>query len=115
MVVVAHGSCPTAAAVEDALAVLLPPDARDDREWAAVVDRKDGYAVTVLGNERLYTDPQRDCAERARVSAIFIALTLRPPVVANVSVAWHALARARGVEPRPSALETDCSPRSTLV
>ena len=24
-------------------------------------------------------------------------------------------ARARGVEPRPSALETDCSPRSTLV
>lgn len=34
---------------------------------------------------------------------------------APFSVEPRRQARARGVEPRPSALETDCSPRSTLV
>lgn len=44
-----------------------------------MVDRGASYVVTVGERARLYADPKRDCEERARVGAVFAALTLYPP------------------------------------
>jgi hypothetical protein len=81
----ATGDCPSDGAVAAALAVLLPDGgARATESDVRVADLGDRYVVTVGGvTERVYVDAARDCAERARVAAIFAALTLRPPQVAG--------------------------------
>jgi hypothetical protein len=43
-----------------------------------VTDRGDSYVVDVGGRTKMYADPARNCRERARVSAAFIALALAP-------------------------------------
>ena len=42
-------------------------------------DLGDRFEITALGQTQQYVDPGRDCAERARVAAVFIALALSPP------------------------------------
>jgi hypothetical protein len=74
------GQCPTAEAVELALRAAL--GAAPDRAGAGaprVTDLGDQFEVTVLGQTHQYADAGRDCDERARVAAVFIALTLNPP------------------------------------
>jgi hypothetical protein len=44
-----------------------------------IADRGDIYVVTVGDRSKTYPDVARDCAERARVAAAFIALVLAPP------------------------------------
>jgi hypothetical protein len=45
-----------------------------------VSDQGDRFSVTALGQSRQYADPARDCDERARAAAVFIALVLNPPI-----------------------------------
>jgi hypothetical protein len=77
------GTCPSADAVTAALASALGSDAKRDLAGVAkVIDEGDRFSVTALGQTRRYGDPARDCDERARAAAVFIALALNPPVVA---------------------------------
>ncbi|HEY3592402.1 MAG TPA: hypothetical protein VGL13_00950, partial [Polyangiaceae bacterium] len=46
-----------------------------------VVDLGDRFRVSVAGHSREYEDATRDCAERARIAAVFLALTLSPPEI----------------------------------
>ncbi len=74
--------CPTreavAAALSPALAHIRPnldPLPSDFR----LADLGDAYQVTVGGQVQRYADAARDCAERARVAAVFVALAMNPP------------------------------------
>jgi hypothetical protein len=76
--------CPSreavAAALSPALAHLRPnldPLPSDFR----VADRGDAFEVTAGGQVQRYADAPRDCAERARVAAVFIALAMNPPLL----------------------------------
>ena len=106
------GACPSADAVTAALASALGNDTKRDLSGIAkVIDDGDRFSVTALGQTRQYGDPARDCDERARAAAVFIALTLNPPVVPlppapapdvasqQVTVAATQAAPARGSQP----------------
>jgi hypothetical protein len=75
------GSCPSAEAVSATVAPLLGPLAA--RRWAEgavrVDDLGDRFEVVAAGQTGHYVDAARDCSERARVAAVFIALALNPP------------------------------------
>jgi hypothetical protein len=60
-----------------------------------VTDLGDRYVVTAGERSKTYPDPGRDCLERARVAATFIALVLAPDEAAASS------APAPSVPPRP--------------
>lgn len=87
--VTAFGSCPDSVAVQSVLATLLPSilsgaSGSGAAPFAAtgpitIVDRGDTYVVTVGDRSKTYPDTTRDCAERGRVAAAFIALVLAPP------------------------------------
>jgi hypothetical protein len=76
-------ACPTREAVAQALSpalaaapappLELPPDLR-------ITDLGDAFEVSVAGQAQRFTEAARDCTERARMAAVFIALVLRPPV-----------------------------------
>ena len=75
-------SCPTreavAAALSPALALIRPnldPLPSDFR----LADLGEAYEVTVGGQVQRYADAARDCTERARVAAVFVALAMNPP------------------------------------
>ncbi len=75
-------SCPTreavAAALSPALAHFRPnldPLPSDFR----LADLGDAFEVTVGGQVQRYADAPRDCTERARVAAVFVALAMNPP------------------------------------
>jgi hypothetical protein len=75
-------NCPTreavAAALSPALAHFRPnldPLPSDFR----LADLGDAFEVTVGGQVQRYADAPRDCAERARVAAVFVALAMNPP------------------------------------
>jgi len=74
--------CPTreavAAALSPALAHIRPnldPLPSDFR----LADLGDAFEVTVGGQVQRYADAVRDCTERARVAAVFVALAMNPP------------------------------------
>jgi hypothetical protein len=75
------GSCPSAEAVSATIAPLL--GALAARRWAEgtvrVDDLGDRFEVAAAGQNGQYLDAARDCSERARVAAVFIALALNPP------------------------------------
>jgi hypothetical protein len=76
------GTCPSSEAVEQALAPLLKTELLAAAGAASKVeDRGNHFLVSVRDQTGQYADPARDCAERARVSAVFIALTLNPPQI----------------------------------
>jgi len=83
-------SCPRPDLVLAELATLLPPDRLAARLRAysgtpAVVELVDlgiPFQVIVAGRVREYRDEARDCVHRARVAAVFVALTIDPVFVA---------------------------------
>ena len=83
-------SCPRPDLVLAELATLLPPDRLAARLRAysgtpAVVELVDlgvPFQVIVAGRVREYRDEARDCVHRARVAAVFVALTIDPAFVA---------------------------------
>ncbi len=77
------GECPSAAAVAAALRSALGNEATSSvAEAPKVSDLGDRFSVAASGQVRQYADPRRDCDERARAAAVFIALALNPPLVA---------------------------------
>jgi hypothetical protein len=77
--VAVSGSCPDSSAVQTVLAGLLPAKPSDGPEVSATVaDLGESYVVTVGDQMKTYADVTRDCAERARVAAAFVALELAP-------------------------------------
>jgi hypothetical protein len=78
--------CPSREAVAQAVRGLLRRNpsvdvAGVDRELA-IQDLGERYTVEIRGRRREYADEARDCAKRARVSAVFVALTVAPPDIA---------------------------------
>lgn len=105
--VTAVGACPARDAVLVALAPVVRP-AADGRAGAArVVDQGDRFDVSAAGQRAQYSDPARDCGERARIAAVFIALALNPPVLAPAAAPPH-------VAPPPSA-EVAAAPAPTVA
>jgi hypothetical protein len=87
---VADDSCPSAALVRDKLEPLLDDDlgklevsrsmlVRPGVSQAAVRDLGLRYVVEIDGLRREIDDVARDCVERARVAAVFLALNMQPP------------------------------------
>ena len=77
----AESTCPTREAVTAAVRSLLGPSSLGDGAAGPVIlvrDRGNRYLVSAKGNTREYDDPARDCEERARVAAVFVALILSP-------------------------------------
>jgi len=74
------GKCPGADAVAAALQSALGKDVPARAGAAAVTDRGDRFSVSAAGQTRELADPARDCDERARAAAVFIALALNPPL-----------------------------------
>jgi hypothetical protein len=84
-------ACPTPAQVVTVLRRLLPrtkvtaesgPAAPAD---AAIKDEGSHYRVSIAGQEREFVDNARQCAERARHAAVFVALVLDPPMIPEPS------------------------------
>jgi hypothetical protein len=106
-------SCPRPDLVLSELAMLLPPERLGPRLRALagpapVVTLNDlgvPFQVVVAGRVREYRDERRDCTHRARVAAVFVALTIDPasiampppppPTVAEAAPASAPPARAR--------------------
>ena len=75
-------SCPLPEAVAAELATLIPSDrlAETARAPGAIqlADLGPLFRVIAAGRTREYRDEGRDCAHRARVAAVFVALALAP-------------------------------------
>jgi hypothetical protein len=69
--------------VEGVLSTLFPEGSRAVAAASiSVSDLGDSYVVAVGPRDKTYVDPTRDCVERARVTAAFIALVLAPEAAA---------------------------------
>ncbi len=88
LIVQASGQCPSREAVTAALAPALArePPAVFGTGVPRVLDLGDRFEVAAFGQARQYLDTARDCAERARVAAVFITLALNPPALPSSSL-----------------------------
>lgn len=82
--VIEAGACPSAAEVRSQLEPLLDDAVRAylaaaPTERLRIVDYGDRYRIEVGTTVREVADLERDCAERARISAVFIAMNLALP------------------------------------
>lgn len=77
----ADETCPSRDSIGVAVQSLLGESqpSSDELNLVEVIDLGDRYVIKVKGRVREYTDESRDCAKRARVAAVFVALTLAPP------------------------------------
>jgi hypothetical protein len=81
---VAAGACPDAGQLEQALEPVLEPSVvlvfestTQTTRRVRVSDEGEAYAVEIDGERREVIDARRDCVERARVAAVFIALNMQ--------------------------------------
>ena len=82
-------TCPRPDLVLAELATLLPPERLGPRLHAVaaapaveLVDLGAPFQVVVAGHVREYRDDARDCMQRARVAAVFVAMTIDPASIA---------------------------------
>jgi hypothetical protein len=94
---------------ERRLRLLEPSDERSAD--AQVHDLGSDYRITLAGVERTHTDAARNCAERARVAAVFIALNLHAPAERAQPEATSAPAPAAAPTIPPRVRDT--APRIT--
>lgn len=77
----AAAACPNPSELEDKLEPLLDAELdvseSDAAADATVIDHGASFTVEVAGVEREFNDDARDCLERARQTAVFIALNLK--------------------------------------
>lgn len=86
LTVEATGDCPSREGVLAALEPVLAKDAlRPPHDPPRVIDLGGRFEVKAAGQTGQYFDPARDCAERARTAAVFIALALNPPTFRSTS------------------------------
>ena len=79
----ASEACPTPRGLTAELRRLLPQTRFETSPEAAVEqvlieDLGESFSVSVAGETRRFDDPKRECAERARLAAVFVALVLDP-------------------------------------
>ncbi len=77
-------TCPTREAVAAALSPAvahLRPDLDPLPTDFRIADLGDAFEVTAGGQTQRYADAIRDCPERARVAAVFVALAMNPPSI----------------------------------
>lgn len=77
--VAVDGACPNQEGVQTVLRSLLPVADRapvPDGAVAEIVDRGDSFVVVSGGRTKTYADRDRNCAQRARIAAAFVALVL---------------------------------------
>ena len=79
LVIEARGDCPSGPAVTAALLPVLGVASVPGNAGPRVADLGDRFEASAAGQTGLYVDTARDCVERARVAAVFIALALNPP------------------------------------
>jgi hypothetical protein len=108
------GSCPLPAEVERLVSTILPAAATRLPPAVTVMDLGDAYRVGVGGRAKTYADPSRNCDQRARIAAAFIALAVTPEVAAPASTpapdASSAAAAPAAAAPRPSPPPSPTSP-----
>jgi hypothetical protein len=74
-----NGQCPSHDAI---MAALLPAlGGSSIPSPPRVSDLGAAFEIVAFGQTRQFVDTARDCAERARVAAVFIALALNPPML----------------------------------
>jgi len=89
--VVGQDACPTAREVATVLERMLPRTKITadtgplGAAEATVSDQGAQFRVTVAGQERSFDDFARQCTERARHAAVFVALVLDPPAIGELS------------------------------
>jgi len=90
-------SCPSRDATLAAVEALLGQSwtRRDERGSIEVVDLGSRFSVTVKGRTREYLDASRNCEQRARMAAVFVALTLAPPDITEPSEPVQTPAQAQ--------------------
>jgi hypothetical protein len=76
--VVVDGTCPNPQSVLTVLQSLLPSGGVGAPAGASVADRGAVYVVAVGDRTKTYPDADRNCDQRARIAAAFIALALEP-------------------------------------
>jgi hypothetical protein len=104
-VLTVSGVCPTSRAIEDVLASLLPAGLSGEPvPQAGVSDRGETYVVVVGERAKTYVDGARNCAERARVAAVFIALVLAPEVPPTKASSTPNPAPSASAAPSPSRI-----------
>jgi len=82
----AAGDCPAGADIDAALAQLLSTEAgRTSSAAITVRDLGATWSVHVAGRSATYSDPDRNCSERTKVAAVFVALVLEPPDIGEPS------------------------------
>jgi hypothetical protein len=114
-IVIEAESCPHADLLKSMLAPLLSEAillsaeqlARPDARRVRVRDLGLEYAIELEHTERRQRDPERNCEERARVAAVFIALNVNPKRPAEADTAGtpntEALAPSAGGAPATSS------------
>jgi hypothetical protein len=113
-------ACPTPAQVVAVLRRLLPrtkviaETGSAAPADAAITDEGTQYRVTIAGQERFFVDGARQCAERARHAAVFVALVLDPPLVPGPAEPTPAAPPTPPPSPPPSERPAAVSPPPTL-
>src|SRR5687767_707224 len=87
IVVESSSECPSAEQVSEVLAPLLPTSLVDAGSASSsegltpihIRDGGDSFSVLAAGQERVFQDAERSCAERARLAAVFAGLMLAQP------------------------------------
>ena len=112
-------ACPSRALVEAALLPLLRDyELREDQanNVAYVRDLGESYRVSVNGAAREVADPERQCLERARVSAVFVMLNLAQPVPSGPAATEPPAPAAAAVSTPPAVVVApSAQPRPVLA
>jgi hypothetical protein len=102
----ASSACPDRALIRSELVPLLRGYELSEHNEAApdfvarVEDLGESYTVSIGDASRTVTDPRRQCLERARVVAVFVALNLPPPETSTPATS----AVARVAHPPPQVV-----------
>ena len=116
-----EGACPSEDTIQRQLRPLLPATevvvrAGSSAPTAHVVDHGASFTINVNGAERNIGEPARDCVERARISAVFIALVLDPPLVLPKANEHFTSAHAPLPAPEPAErTEVDVSVAAAVL
>ena len=101
----AAGDCPAGADIDAALAQLLSTKAgRTSSATVTVRDLGATWSVHVAGRSATYSDPDRNCPERTRIAAVFVALVLEPPDIGEPSPAPAMRESEGSAQPRLSRI-----------
>ena len=119
VVISGRSNCPRPEAVWNELVTLVPRERLDARLRAApagkaplveIIDLGVPYRIVAAGQVREYRDESRDCAYRARIAAVFVALAIDPAQLAPQPAPPAPASASAAPAPRDDQL----SPRARL-